>query len=104
MLRALDRLLSLPFRGAIRVYRCAVSPVLHAVLGPAAGCRFDPSCSRYALECYRRHNVVRATGYTLWRVARCHPFARGGHDPVPGGPPSDGGPEPATRHTMANES
>ena len=61
----------------IRVYRAAVSPLL----GPR--CRFEPSCSAYAEEALRTHGVVKGVGLTLWRLGRCHPFARGGIDPVP---------------------
>jgi len=83
MFRQLDRLLSLPFRGLIRGYQVVISPVIHALLGPYGGCRFQPSCSQYALEAYRKHNIFRATGLTVWRLLRCNPFFQGGHDPVP---------------------
>jgi putative membrane protein insertion efficiency factor len=61
----------------IRVYRAAISPLL----GPR--CRFEPSCSAYAEEALRTHGVVRGLGLAIWRLGRCHPFARGGIDPVP---------------------
>jgi uncharacterized protein len=61
----------------IRVYRAAVSPHL----GPR--CRFEPSCSAYAEEALRTHGVLKGVGLALWRLVRCHPFARGGIDPVP---------------------
>lgn len=61
----------------IRVYRATLSPLL----GPR--CRFEPSCSAYAEEALRTHGVVKGLGLTLWRLGRCHPFARGGIDPVP---------------------
>jgi putative membrane protein insertion efficiency factor len=46
-------------------------------------CRFQPSCSNYALECLRRHGAWRGTLLSLRRLSRCHPFAHGGYDPPP---------------------
>ncbi|HHM04126.1 MAG TPA: membrane protein insertion efficiency factor YidD, partial [Gammaproteobacteria bacterium] len=46
-------------------------------------CRFQPSCSAYAEEAYRRHGLVSGTCLTLRRVSRCHPWHAGGWDPVP---------------------
>jgi putative membrane protein insertion efficiency factor len=50
-------------------------------------CRYWPTCSRYGLEAYREHGAWRGTVLTARRIARCHPFAKGGYDPVP---PADG--------------
>jgi putative membrane protein insertion efficiency factor len=61
----------------IRVYRLAISPLI----GPC--CRFEPSCSVYAEEALHTHGALRGTALTLWRLARCQPFGRGGLDPVP---------------------
>ena len=58
-------------------YRRYLSPVL------PARCRFYPSCSAYAQEALSRHGAVKGTGLTVWRLLRCHPFSRGGPDPVP---------------------
>jgi putative membrane protein insertion efficiency factor len=66
---------------ALRGYRASLSPIF-ASLG--ARCRFEPSCSRYAEEAVIRHGAVRGSWLALRRVARCHPFAEGGIDPVPG--------------------
>jgi uncharacterized protein len=68
-----SRLLSLLVLG----YRYAVSPLL------GARCRFHPSCSAYALEALERHGAARGSWLALTRVARCHPWHAGGHDPVP---------------------
>ena len=38
------------------------------------GCRFRPTCSQYAKEAYKKHNVLKATGLTLYRLARCNPW------------------------------
>lgn len=59
------------------------------LLGPIAGgaCRFEPSCSAYAGEAIERHGVIGGLVLTVRRLARCHPFARPGIDPVPPAPP-----------------
>ncbi len=62
---------------AIRFYRRAVSPWL------PASCRFEPTCSAYALEAVRRHGVLCGGWLVARRLARCHPFCRAGYDPVP---------------------
>lgn len=60
----------------IESYRLRVAP------GLRARCRFEPSCSAYALGAYEQCGFLRATGKTLWRLLRCNPFRRGvTHDP-----------------------
>ena len=61
----------------VRFYRYAISPML----GPH--CRFQPTCSAYAIEAVERHGVLRGGALALRRIARCHPLTTGGHDPVP---------------------
>jgi putative membrane protein insertion efficiency factor len=63
--------------GAIRLYQRVLSPAL------PPGCRFQPSCSQYGYEAIERHGVIKGIGLTAWRLLRCNPFNRGGHDPVP---------------------
>lgn len=77
------RALTLPFVAVIWVYRWTLSPWM------GGQCRYEPSCSRYALEAYRVHGPWRGTRLTVARVLRCHPFVKGGVDPVP--PPPDRG-------------
>jgi uncharacterized protein len=60
----------------LRGYRWAVSPLL-----PPA-CRYVPSCSEYAMEAVERYGAIRGSAMAIWRVLRCHPFTRGGLDPV----------------------
>jgi len=46
-------------------------------------CRYHPTCSQYALDALREHGAARGAWMTLKRIARCHPWAAGGYDPVP---------------------
>ncbi|HEX2187586.1 MAG TPA: membrane protein insertion efficiency factor YidD [Longimicrobiaceae bacterium] len=62
---------------AIRFYQKGISP-----LTPAS-CRFHPSCSQYGLEAVQRYGAARGSWLTARRLARCHPFCKGGYDPVP---------------------
>jgi hypothetical protein len=61
----------------VEVYRYTLAPFL------GGHCRFEPSCSRFAEEAIKRHGAVRGGQLTLSRLLRCHPFHRGGFDPVP---------------------
>jgi uncharacterized protein len=70
----------------IRVYQVLLSPLLAAVLGPSARCRFTPSCSQYAREAVRLHGAVMGGWLALRRLGRCHPWGNCGEDPPPAGP------------------
>jgi len=62
--------------GLLRAYQWAISPLF-----PPA-CRYTPTCSEYAMEAIERFGVLRGGWKTLARVLRCHPFVKGGYDPV----------------------
>ena len=62
---------------AIRFYRSAISP-----LTPAS-CRFQPTCSAYALEAIEKYGAARGGWLAFRLLLRCQPFCKGGHDPVP---------------------
>src|SRR5882672_8721657 len=61
----------------IRLYKRALSPLLGNI------CRFEPSCSSYALSCLETHGALRGTLLSVLRVCKCHPFHPGGYDPPP---------------------
>ena len=61
----------------IRIYQRAISPLFPAC------CRFEPTCSKYAVEALQKHGLVRGSLLTICRLARCQPFCKGGFDPVP---------------------
>lgn len=63
----------------LRSYKDRVSPLM------PPSCRFIPTCSEYAYEAIERHGVPRGIWLGVRRLLRCHPFSRGGYDPVPEG-------------------
>jgi putative membrane protein insertion efficiency factor len=65
----------------VRFYQRALSPLIVGIFGPA--CRFEPSCSQYAILCLQSHGAVRGTLLSAKRLCRCHPFHPGGFDPQP---------------------
>jgi putative membrane protein insertion efficiency factor len=70
-----ERLIIGALIGAIWVYQRTLSPLQGNV------CRFEPSCSRYMVECLRKYGLFRGLGKGVRRVCRCHPFDPGGYDP-----------------------
>ncbi len=62
--------------GLVKAYRYCISPLFPPV------CRFTPSCSNYMIDAVKKHGVFRGVGLGVWRILRCHPFSRGGYDPV----------------------
>ncbi|MBL4918770.1 membrane protein insertion efficiency factor YidD [Szabonella alba] len=78
----LAHILALP----VRAYRLLLSPWV------GHGCRFQPTCSTYAMEALALHGGIRGGWLTARRLCRCHPWGAHGFDPVPGTePPADPG-------------
>ncbi|MBI4703953.1 MAG: membrane protein insertion efficiency factor YidD [Deltaproteobacteria bacterium] len=67
----------------VRIYQLTLSRLILFVLGPV--CRFEPSCSHYAVACLRAHGAWRGSLLSLRRLSKCHPFHPGGYDPPPPG-------------------
>jgi putative membrane protein insertion efficiency factor len=63
--------------GAVRAYQWTIRPVI------GAHCRFEPSCSHYAIEALGRHGALRGSALAAGRILRCNPWHPGGDDPVP---------------------
>ena len=61
----------------IRLYQKFISPCLPPL------CRFQPTCSAYAVDALKKHGCIKGIILTVLRLARCHPFCKGGFDPVP---------------------
>jgi len=71
------RAINTPFIAIIRLYRVTLSPIV------GRQCRYHPTCSAYGLEAFRLHGPIRGLALTCRRILRCHPFVKGGYDPVP---------------------
>jgi len=61
----------------VRFYQICISPITPNV------CRFKPTCSKYVKECFERFSFFTAMKLSIYRIFRCHPFCKGGYDPVP---------------------
>lgn len=62
----------------VRLYQMTISRCL-----PPNVCIYEPSCSHYMVDAITMHGVLKGVALGLWRICRCHPFAKGGYDPVP---------------------
>ena len=76
------------FLTLVWIYQKALSPLFPGC------CRFTPVCSDYARQAIEVHGAAKGSLLALWRLARCHPLCKGGHDPVPPPHPTD---EPQVR-------
>ena len=70
-------ILIFPFVFFIKIYQFLISPII------GKNCRFNPTCSNYALEALKKHGLVLGMYYSILRISRCHPWGGSGHDPVP---------------------
>ena len=60
----------------VRLYQIILSPLI------GRHCRFVPTCSNYFIEALEKRGAVHGALLGLWRIMRCHPFGKGGYDPV----------------------
>ena len=65
----------------VKAYRLVLSPYV------GHGCRYQPTCSAYALDALDRHGALKGGWLTAKRICRCHPLGGSGYDPVPGADP-----------------
>ncbi|HQT81805.1 MAG: membrane protein insertion efficiency factor YidD [Ferrovum sp. 37-45-19] len=65
------------FQILIRLYQWGLSPLL------GRSCRFEPSCSHFTYEALGRHGMIKGGFLSIKRICKCHPWHRGGYDPVP---------------------
>ena len=61
----------------VKAYQVVVSPFL------GTNCRYNPTCSAYALEALKKFGIIKGGLLSIKRVAKCHPWGGSGHDPVP---------------------
>lgn len=73
----LGKLLSKLFILLIRFYQLSISPML------GQNCRYDPTCSQYAIEALKKYGVLKGGWLGIKRISSCHPWGGHGHDPVP---------------------
>ena len=62
----------------VRTYQLTISPVFSH-----GSCRFNPTCSQYAIEAIEIHGIFKGSLLAAYRILRCNPFSKGGWDPVP---------------------
>jgi len=70
-------ILIFPFVFLIKIYQFLISPII------GKNCRFNPTCSNYALEALKKHGLFLGIYYSIIRISKCHPWGGSGHDPVP---------------------
>ena len=70
-------ILIFPFVFLIKIYQFLISPII------GKNCRFNPTCSNYALEALKKHGLFLGMYYSIIRILKCHPWGGSGHDPVP---------------------
>jgi len=66
-----------PFIIIIKFYQFFISPFL------GLNCRFNPTCSNYAINSLKKHGLIIGLYYSILRISKCHPWGDSGHDPVP---------------------
>lgn len=76
-MKILKKIIRFPFIALIRIYQYVISPIL------PNSCRYDPTCSQYAIEAIEEWGIFKGTWMGMKRISRCHPWGGAGYDPVP---------------------
>lgn len=73
-----------PFLLLIRLYQKTLSPDhgIVKVIFPYGYCKYQPTCSEYGYQAIEKFGLIKGIPLTLWRILRCNPFSKGGHDPI----------------------
>ncbi len=77
MINLLKQFFVFVFLLIIKVYQYLISPLL------GSSCRFTPTCSQYGVEAIKKYGPFKGAWLTVKRIAKCHPWGKHGHDPVP---------------------
>ncbi|MCQ2248457.1 MAG: membrane protein insertion efficiency factor YidD [Treponema sp.] len=77
LIESIGRFVSKILIGLVRFYQVFISPLFPAC------CRYTPTCSKYAIDALKKYGPVKGSYLSVRRIARCHPFHKGGYDPVP---------------------
>lgn len=77
-MKRIQQILIFPLVLLIKIYQWVISPML----GPNK-CRYQPTCSHYALEALKKHGLLKGGFYAVKRILSCHPWGGHGYDPVP---------------------
>ena len=94
----ISRLVSFLIRMVIRFYQRILGPMMKFSAGPAAGCRYTPSCSNYFLQAVEAHGPFRGSWFGICRIFRCHPWGGCGYDPVPSPGATESAKDPCGSH------
>ena len=73
----ISNLFKLLFINLIKIYQRFVSPFF------PSSCKFSPSCSKYGIEAFNKHGVLKGLVLTIKRILKCNPWSKGGYDPIP---------------------
>ncbi|MDR3274384.1 MAG: membrane protein insertion efficiency factor YidD [Puniceicoccales bacterium] len=69
-----DKIARIAALSLIKIYQFVLSPLKICLFGALCRCRFEPTCSQYAMQMYLRHNFSKATFLTIRRLIKCQPF------------------------------
>lgn len=72
-----QKIVAFPFVLLITIYQYGISPYI------PSSCRFEPTCSNYCLQAFKKHSLLRAIWISVKRISKCHPWGGSGYDPVP---------------------